>query len=160
MWRTERGQRYSKLVNRRLDACHILQRRLNESPTFIFHSFVVGANQLNQITLHLVRDHFQDVGQQFRQEVTSYGAVALPGYSAGTGARDPVRLTPEGLLRDSWSSASAIYEHARRASRKVRDCAVKAKERALAALRRMDASDGDIDSRTSGVSEQEYDSRL
>ena len=49
MWRTERGPRYSKLVNRRLDVCHILQPRLNESPTFIFHSFVVGANQLNQI---------------------------------------------------------------------------------------------------------------
>jgi len=40
MWRTERGQRYSKLVNRRLDVRHILQRRLNESPTFIFHLFI------------------------------------------------------------------------------------------------------------------------
>src|SRR5260221_14576453 len=31
MWRTERGQRYSKLVNGRLDVRRILQHRLNES---------------------------------------------------------------------------------------------------------------------------------
>ncbi len=63
MWRTEWGQRYSKLVISGLGIRRILERHLNESASFIFNPFVVGANQLNQITLHLVRDHLQDVGQ-------------------------------------------------------------------------------------------------
>jgi hypothetical protein len=63
MWRGERSECYQKPVIGRLDVRRILQRHLSEGASFIFHSFVVWANQLNQITLYLVRDHFQDVGQ-------------------------------------------------------------------------------------------------
>jgi hypothetical protein len=51
------------LVISGLDVRRILQRHLNESASFIFNPFVVGANQLKQITLHLVRNHSQDVSQ-------------------------------------------------------------------------------------------------
>jgi hypothetical protein len=51
------------LVISGLDVRRILERHLNESASFIFNPFAVGANQLNQITLYLVGDHFQDVGQ-------------------------------------------------------------------------------------------------
>jgi len=47
------------LVTGRLDVCRILQRQLNERTPFIFNAAVVGTNQLNQIALRLVRNHFK-----------------------------------------------------------------------------------------------------
>lgn len=65
MGRTERGKRDAKLALRRFDVGRILQDGLNQSAPFVFRPFVVGTNHLDEITLDLKGDHFQDVGQVF-----------------------------------------------------------------------------------------------
>ena len=59
----ERSKGYPQFVLRWLDRRSILQCHLNKSASFIFDPFVVGANQSEEITLDLVGNHFQNVGQ-------------------------------------------------------------------------------------------------
>jgi hypothetical protein len=53
---------------------------LYQSAPFVFRPFVVGTNHLDEITLDLKGDHFQDVGQVFafgRQFHLSWPFLAL-----------------------------------------------------------------------------------
>jgi hypothetical protein len=80
MGRTERGKRDAKLALRRFDVGRILQDGLNQSAPFVFRPFVVGTNHLDEITLDLKGDHFQDVGQVFafgRSFTVSWPFLAL-----------------------------------------------------------------------------------
>lgn len=63
MSRTERSQRDAQLILRGFDLSRIVQDRLNQRAAFLFDSFVVRADQLQQITLDLLGDHFQDIGE-------------------------------------------------------------------------------------------------
>src|SRR3970040_1718599 len=73
----ERSKGYAQFVLCRLDRRSILQCHLNKSASFIFDPFVVGANQSEEITLDLVGDHFQNVGQMLalRRQLDNFLAL-------------------------------------------------------------------------------------
>jgi hypothetical protein len=63
MGRTEWDQRDTELIFGRFEIGSILYGSLNKRASFFLHPFVVRVDQLQQITLDLIGDHFQDIGE-------------------------------------------------------------------------------------------------
>src|SRR5271169_3778823 len=63
MRRTEWGQRDPELIFGRFEIGGILEGSLNKSTSLILHPFVVRPDQLQQITLNVVGNHLEHVGE-------------------------------------------------------------------------------------------------
>jgi len=65
MGRTERRERDLQFVANRFKCGGGLQCALDERPAFVVRPGIVRTNEIHEVTLNLVGNQFEDVGQMF-----------------------------------------------------------------------------------------------
>jgi hypothetical protein len=65
MWRTEGHEQDTEFIARDLNICRYCQSELDQRAPFIRDALVVRRYEINKVAVSLIRDHFDEVSQEF-----------------------------------------------------------------------------------------------